>query len=341
MDRAFASDSAAARACETSVLDVSRVAGVSTVTRAYAAYPVKTLTPKCARSDDCDCAWAYVVNMGGGLVSGDASGTRARVEDGCALVLVTQGTQKVYKHNRRRWEDMGAGDAPGVDGERVGETVSALYASVGQDALFASLPDPTQVFANAVFRQTQAIDVRAGGSCVCVDWLTSGRVGYGNERWLFERAETRTRVTVDDKPVVVEAVRLRSSSSAEGAMVNGNRSLAEKMGAVNVFATLIVLGPRVETLAKSCAEWARARARECMRGRGAAWVLEPPESVKDDPTCIFVTASELEEEIHGANGVVVRFFAANTECVYDALREILAPLESDIGAPPYAERGLS
>ena len=112
MDRAFASDSAAARACETSVLDVSRVAGVSTVTRAYAAYPVKTLTPKRARSDDCDCAWAYVVNMGGGLVSGDASGTRARVEDGCALVLVTQGTQKVYKHNKRRWEDVGAGDAP-------------------------------------------------------------------------------------------------------------------------------------------------------------------------------------------------------------------------------------
>jgi hypothetical protein len=148
-------------------------------------------------------------------------------------------------------------------------------------------------------------------------------------------------VTVDDEPVVVEAVRLRSSSSSEGAMVNGDRSLAEKMGAVNVFATLIALGPRVETLAKSCAEWARARARERMRGRGASWVLEPSELVKDDPTCMFVTASELEEEIHGANGVVVRFFAANTECVYDALREILAPLESHIGAPPYAERGLS
>ena len=35
----------------------------------------------------------------------------------------------MYKHNKRRWEDVGAGDAPGVDGERVGETVSALYAS--------------------------------------------------------------------------------------------------------------------------------------------------------------------------------------------------------------------
>ena len=45
MDRAFASDSAAARACETSVLDVSRVAGVSTVTRAYAAYPVRRSRP--------------------------------------------------------------------------------------------------------------------------------------------------------------------------------------------------------------------------------------------------------------------------------------------------------
>ena len=38
----------------------------------------------------------------------------------------------MYKHNRRRWEDMGAGDAPGVDGERVGETVSALSAASGR-----------------------------------------------------------------------------------------------------------------------------------------------------------------------------------------------------------------
>ena len=77
-----------------------------------------------------------------------------------------------------------------------------------------------------------------------------------------------------------------------------------------------------------------------MRGRGASWILEPPESVKNDPTCIFVTASELEEEIHGANGVVVRFLPPTPNRL-DALREILAPLESDIGAPPYAERGLS
>ena len=105
MRRAFAGDSSARRACSIAALDVTRANGRSAVTRCYAEYPVKYLTPKRGIDGDCDCAWAYAVNMGGGLVSGDASGTTIRVDDGCALALATQGTQKVYKHNKRRWND--------------------------------------------------------------------------------------------------------------------------------------------------------------------------------------------------------------------------------------------
>ena len=148
-------------------------------------------------------------------------------------------------------------------------------------------------------------------------------------------------MTVDDKPVVVEAVRLRSSSSAEGAMVNGNRSLAEKMGAVNVFATLIVLGPRVETLAKSCATWARALSRVHARTRRGV-------GPRTSGICQRRPHVHIRHRERARRGDSRRercrrgaFFAANTDASYDTLREILAPLESDIGAPPYAERGLS
>ena len=119
---------------------------------------MKYLTPKRGIDGDCDCAWAYAVNMGGGLVSGDASGTTIRVDDGCALVLATQGTQKVYKHNKRRWDECEKADE-GVGRSGVGETTSALYASVGDGGLLALLPDPTQLFSGAVFRQTQTIDI--------------------------------------------------------------------------------------------------------------------------------------------------------------------------------------
>ena len=273
MRRAFAGDSSAQRACSIAALDVTRANGSSTVTRCYAEYPVKYLTPKRGIDGDCDCAWAYAVNMGGGLVSGDASGTTIRVDDGCALALATQGTQKVYKHNKRRWnDDAKAGEGDGRS--NVGETTSALYASVGDGGLLALLPDPTQIFADAVFRQTQTIDMHEHGSCVCVDWITAGRVGYGNERWAFERADVRTRVTANGEPVVVEATRLEASSRDS---LNAEISLAMRMGAVNVVASLIIVGPRVRELAKSCGDWARASATRSMAHGGASWVRASPE----------------------------------------------------------------
>jgi len=334
MRRAFAGDPSAQRACAIAALDVTRANGSSTVTRCYAEYPVKYLAPKRGIDGDCDCAWAYAVNMGGGLVSGDASGTTIRVDDGCALALATQGTQKVYKHNKRRWDDCEKADEGGGRSS-VGETTSALYASVGDGGLLALLPDPTQIFAGAVFRQTQTIDIHENGSCVCVDWITAGRIGYRNERWAFERADVRTRVMANDDPVVIEATRLEASSIDS---LNANVSLALRMGAVNVVASLIIVGSRVQDLAKSCGNWARASATRHMREGGASWVRASPDALtQTDPrSTLFVTASDLPLP---HPGVVLRFFAADSESVLDVLRTLLAPLTSQLGAPPYDERG--
>ena len=334
MHRAFAGDPAARRACAIAALDVTRAAGTSTVTRCYAEYPVKILTPKRGIDSACDCAWAYAVNMGGGLVSGDASGATIRVDDECALAMATQGTQKVYKHDTRRWND-DVKTREGDEAWKMGETTSALYASVGQGGLLALLPDPTQVLADAVFRQTQTIDMHESGSCVCVDWITAGIIGYGNERWAFERADVRTRVTVNGEPVVVEATRLEASSRVS---LNSDVSLGMRMGAANVFASLIIIGPRVRELAKSCGDWARALATRHMAHGGASWVRASADDLTqtDPQSKLFVSASDLPLP---HPGVVLRFFAADTESVQDVLRSLLAPLASQLGAPPYDERG--
>ena len=41
------------------------------------------------------------------------------------------------------------------------------------------------------------------------------------------------------------------------------------------------------------------------------------------------------------DALVVRVAAPSADGCYALLREMLAPLEAELGAPPYAERGLS
>jgi len=333
-DDFFSDDARAKRACETSTVEVTRERGTSTISRCYARYPVKVLTPRGGLEAGSDCAWAYSVSMGGGLVSGDESGMRVVVGDSCGLVLATQGTQKVYKLKGGATYDGGNGGSEGVvetKDDQTGETVAALRASVGSGGLLAVLPDPTQIFRDAVFRQTQVIDLARDGSCVVVDWLTAGRIGYGNERWAFKEADVRTRVRVDGRVVVVEAMRL----SGREEDVIGGETLADRMGSINVFASLVMLGPRVESLGTDCLAWARAKAKHAMAERGAAWVRDP--AAKDG---FFVSGSEIPARAneHG-RGIVLRFFATDSEIVNDALREILAPLSEQLGAPPYNERG--
>ena len=110
------------------------------------------------------------------------------------------------------------------------------------------------------------------------------------------------------------------------------------MGAVNVFASLIIVGSRVQDLAKSCGDWACASATRHMAQGGASWVRASPDALtQTDPrSTLFVTASDLPLPYPG---VVLRFFAADSESVLDVLRKLLAPLASQLGAPPYDERG--
>jgi urease accessory protein UreH len=145
----------------------------------------------------------------------------------------------------------------------------------------------------------------------------------------------RTRVTANGEPVVVEATRLEASSRDS---LNAEISLAMRMGAVNVFASLIIVGPRVRELTKSCGDWARASATRSMAHGGASWVRASPDSLAqtDPQSQLFVSASDLPLP---HSGIVLRFFAADSESVQDVLRSLLAPLASQLGAPPYDERG--
>ena len=62
------------------------------------------------------------------------------------------------------------------------------------------------------------------------------------------------------------------------------------------------------------------------------------------PPWMFVSASEVpapDGEDERLDALVVRVAAPSADGCYALLREMLAPLEAELGAPPYAERGLS
>jgi urease accessory protein len=184
-------DPEAESACRVGVLEVSRSGGKSAATRLFHQYPLRLIVPRRVKSafPDADCIWCYSVTFGGGLVAGDRSGMSVSVADGCAAVLATQGTTKVYKHARSvsvapRTEHSNdtitdeASRYSAGDAKTSRDTVQALAARVGAGSLLAVLPDPVQSFRDSRFRNRQRIELAPTASLALVDWVVAGRAGF-------------------------------------------------------------------------------------------------------------------------------------------------------------------
>ena len=372
-------DPEADAACRCGVLEVSRSAGESAATRLYHQYPLRLIVPRRVKTafPDADCVWCYSVTFGGGLVAGDRSGMSVDVADGCAAVLATQGTTKIYKHAR------GGGPAgkPPASTETITDeasrysashaktsrdTVQALAARVGNGALLAVLPDPAQAFRDSRFRNRQRFALAQTGSLALVDWVTAGRAGfegggaggftsgYGGgvapatqfprdpdgERWVFDSYATAAEVCVDNREVLVESVRLDQTWGADDDGAGGaSGGLAARMGAVHALAVVVLVGPRCEAARRGLAEALEPFAKSTVAG-GANGVSAAPDPA-GDAGWLLASLSDLRVGDDGAAGVVARVAGPDTDSVYRILRTALEPLGRELGAPPFAERGLA
>ncbi|MCO5573076.1 hypothetical protein L7F22_026841 [Adiantum nelumboides] len=115
----------------------------------------------------------YVVGYGGGLVSGDTVSLDIDVGSHCTLLLLTQGSTKVFKQRFSRGR---------IDGG--GGTSQTFRLLVRRWATLIVLPDPVTCFKRAVYDQTQRFDLRcaATSSLVLLDWFTPGRTHYQSAR---------------------------------------------------------------------------------------------------------------------------------------------------------------
>ncbi|KAJ2286139.1 hypothetical protein IWW55_007057, partial [Coemansia sp. RSA 2706] len=204
---------------------------------ASSAYPLKIISPQAARTTFADGsqtalhpAVSYVLSYGGGLVHGDRIHVRAAVHAQCALLLLTQGSTKVFRKGARTASSNGTGD----------QTVQTMELSVHQDALLCLLPDPVTCFAGSRYHQRQAVDVHPGGSLLLLDWMTSGRMSRG-ERWQLDKYLSVNLVTAT-APTRRLAIR--------DALLLEDPGLRTRLHAIDAFALLFVLGPHLTAVAQ-------------------------------------------------------------------------------------------
>ncbi|KAJ2341725.1 hypothetical protein GGF43_006106 [Coemansia sp. RSA 2618] len=296
------------------------------------AYPLKIISPTAARTIFADGskqrllpAVSYILSYGGGIVHGDQIRVSVRVAAPCALMLLTQGSTKVYRnrgthspisaitsssHSPMTAKDSHppmtamASHPPALD---AGQTYQTLELHVDAHALLCLLPDPVTCFEGARYNQRQAVTMHPDGSLVLLDWMTSGRMSRG-ERWQFDKYLSVNTVSV------ARAGEGKPRLCIRDALLLERDSCAERLVGVDVFAYLLLLGPEVEGVVRVFRkDHEEQRIRPFQRARDVVqW------SVSE--VCEF-----------GLQGVAVRAACARTEDLKVWIKEKLSALVPVVG----------
>ncbi|XP_005111402.1 urease accessory protein D [Aplysia californica] len=184
-------------------------------------HPFRFLAPEnCTGSP---CRWIYPVTFGGGLVGGDKVTAQVKVGAGCAVVVSSQESTKVYHC------------------QESGETSQSLHYSVGNESLLCVLSDPVVCYKGANFRQAQVVDLCAASNLVFLDWMLSGRTAL-EEHWAFQRYFNKIEVQMKGEVVLRECCHLEDSPL---------QTKCKTLKDFQVCGTCIVLGDYVSFLSRS------------------------------------------------------------------------------------------
>ncbi|CAK8571176.1 unnamed protein product [Lathyrus sativus] len=285
---------------------VEKVGGRSSITSCLSRYPLKFITPKKVGPSNIDAVWVYVLNYGGGIVSGDRISCKFSVGDSCTMVLTTQGSTKVYKSVESKCSHQ------------------ILEARVGSNALLAIIPDPVTCFSTARYYQKQVFTVSLDSNLVIVDWITSGRHESG-EKWDFDLYRSTNNIFFDDgQPLFLDTMLLEKDSFGR---------VKEHMLDYQVIAMIVLLGPKMQYIQNLVQDNVKRIMTEQLQNPLAA--LSHQKSKADffttKPTLVASCSVFGPKKI----GLIVRVASVTTESVYNFLQHQLAPLEPLIGVPPY------
>lgn len=208
-------------------------------------YPLKLLAPTPLPSQPAALRAAYMLAYGGGLVAGDTISLHVRIGEGSRLVLLTQGSTKVFK-TRVGLRPLAHGSAAEASSRGQGGDVvtrQRLLVELSPGALLLLLPDPIQPFKSSSYIQSQrfVLPPPTPGSLpaniLLLDWYTSGRNAGGHtfqEEWEFALYASLNEIThaTSSIPLMREKTTLRPAGG-----------LQARMRPYQTYATLLIHGP--------------------------------------------------------------------------------------------------
>ncbi|PWN36608.1 UreD-domain-containing protein, partial [Meira miltonrushii] len=275
----------------------------------------------------------YVVGYGGGLVSGDAVLIDMDVGEGCTLLLLTQGSTKVYK---MRGKQLANHAAQAFDSSL--STSQTFRSIIRANATMVVLPDPVTCYTSARYKQIQRFDLRdaQSSSLILLDWFTPGRVhlmernGHlaNSERWAFDSYYSRNEVRIAGEVLARDVLELQNEQDENGYQT-GN-SIAQKCEPYTCFAMLVLYGKDVHAIVQSLKDefhsiqqHNRSRATNAQQ-QEVLWSCSP-----------ITKAGEDEQAYTG--GLIVRVAGLTTEAVRYWLRIRLDQAKDVIGDDLYRQ----
>ncbi|GAA5864500.1 hypothetical protein JCM3774_005147 [Rhodotorula dairenensis] len=229
-------------------------------------YPLKLIVPARRFLPGVQCV--YVLSYGGGLVAGDRVRLKVDVKQGSTLVMLTQGSTKVFKVRPGQYLTANSFN-------RTSSTVQLYRISVAPSACLVLLPAPVTCFSRARYSQRQVVRLAdESSSLVLLDWYTSGRMAYGdhrgeewefamyrseNEVWLGENRLAKDVLSLEDErpdiPGGEAAAGDRPSPEEEGGeeeedvpVAAGPTSYQSRVAPYSCYAALFLFGPHTAKL---------------------------------------------------------------------------------------------
>ncbi|ODO05278.1 urease accessory protein [Cryptococcus wingfieldii CBS 7118] len=271
-----------------------------------AAYPLKLLCPTPLPSQPSNLATLYTLAYGGGLVAGDVVSLRTKIDEGCGLVMLTQGSTKVFKRRPglRPLSHAHISSSPASDPSL---TRQRMHIALAPGSFVLLLPDSISPFRSSIYSQAQRFLLPPDGSAsaLILDWVNSGRgqrPDLGDEEiWSMDMYASTNEVVVGDKLVMRERMVLENSPATNSPELS---PIAKQLSPYNIYATLLVIGPHFADLIKYIKSYGdRMRQFQLTTPPGLVWSF-----------------SEVDEKL-GAG--VVRVAARETEDVRRWLRAVM------------------
>jgi len=287
-------------------------------------YPLKLLSPRSSTAVQDEAAQRvailYSLTYGGGLIGGDRIELSLDVKTGTKLLLLTQGSTKIFPS--RPAQRLSSGTKVSISSEPVAQhTLQRISARIAQAAFLVLLPDPVTPFLGASYSQTQifrlaeASKTAPSGSLLLLDWFTSGRRARGEE-WQFDRYRSVKEIRIGDRPVACDVL-LLDQKEAPFNSESRNALLSISLAPYSCYATIIMFGTATRAIVDSLRM--RYDSLTQMQHR--------------TPEPLIWSLSPLED----GEGCIVRVAATETDAVRQWLRDALRGLESQIGLDAYSK----